>query len=52
MSAVRRYVARALGADGGLWSDRVLLGWWVKSLAGARGVAMASRWKRAFRNEP
>lgn len=52
MPAVRRYVARAVRADPRLWFDRALLGFWVKSLAGARAVTTASRWKRALRNEP
>jgi hypothetical protein len=48
MSAVRRYAARALRADPRLWFDRALLGVWLKSLAGARGITTARRWRRAL----
>jgi GT2 family glycosyltransferase len=46
MPAVRRYAARALGADARLWSDWGTVGLTIKSLAGGMAIARLSRWRR------
>lgn len=46
MAAARGYVRDAIAADPALWSDRGMVGTFVKSLAGGRAIEALSGWRR------
>jgi GT2 family glycosyltransferase len=46
MATARGYVRAAIAADAALWSDRGMIGTFVKSLAGGRTIEALSGWRR------